>query len=472
MSRPQYIPQKGEAPLYDALVAHAADERASFHTPGHKGAGEIAPLLDPRLDLTELPDTDSLYDSSACILAAEKLAARYFGADRTAFSAGGCTLAIQAMLMCACEKGERVLMDRASHRAAVNACALIGLSPVWLYGSGESGDGLYPLPGASDVERALSSDGGIRAVYISSPDYHGRMCDIEGIARVCRERGAYLLVDNAHGTHLAAFGRHPLALGASMCACSAHKTLPALTSGAFLSSAVPRLSEGMKPAMALFGSTSPSYLVMTSLDLARAWMAREGEERFRRTAVRCAKMRESAKKAGFALPSGDCDPVRLCLLAQSAGMSGTVAARLLRLRGFEPEHADAACVVLLLSPFDDEEQLDRLEDELLWLPEAAKRGDAVGDTPPPISEMLRCAAQSEKAMEVRDAAMARSEWIPVSAAVGRISAASVCPCPPGIPVLAPGERLGEGGAALLETMGIKGLLCVQSAAPANPNSII
>ena len=445
-------------PLWSALARHAAMERTSMHTPGHKGCAGILRGLDLSLDLTELPDTDALYEADGVIARAEELAAGVFGAHRTVFSAGGCSLAIQAMLRCACGEGDKIIMDRGSHRMAVNAAALLGLEPVWLLSEEAwKSDGLCPLPSPADVARLLSAHPDAKAVYITSPDYMGRLCDVSAIAELCRGHGIPLLVDNAHGSHLVAFdGLHPLAQGASMTACSAHKTLPVLTGGAFLSSSDPALSRRMKGAMSLFGSTSPSYLIMASLDLCRDWLENEGMSQLRATAVLCGTVRSAAVAAGFGLPSGDCDPMRITLLTRSADMSGTHAADYLRKRGYEPEYADDACVVLLPTPFVPAEKLRLLADVIADIPGE----DNKERTAPPIGDIMAIARSSEAKMTVRAAALAPRETVFRAHAAGRIAAASVCPCPPGVPVVMPGEVITPEAAQLLAALGAEQVECV------------
>lgn len=451
-------------PLFDALTRHSELARVPLHTPGHKGCAPVLEKLRLCHDLTELPDTDSLYEASGVIAEAESLASELYGSDRTVFSAGGCSLAIQAMLRCACCEGDRIIMDRGSHRMAVSAAALLGLEPIWLSAEQVGTDGLLPLPSAEDVRRLLEIHPDSAAVYLTSPDYMGRLCDISGISAVCRAHGIPLLVDNAHGSHLIAFdGIHPLSQGASMTACSAHKTLPVLTGGAFLSSAVPALSAKMKGAMSLFGSTSPSYLIMASLDLCRAWLEDEGTPMLRRTAELCEDIRMAARNAGFGLPQGACDPMRITLLTRPVGMSGTAAAELLRQYGFEPEYADDACVVMLPSPFISDRQMAELRDAVVRLGREASETAAAwsADEKPSISQVLEAALTARQAMSLRKAALAESETVCTCCAVGRISAAAVCPCPPGVPVVMPGERISSECARLLLALGVEQVDCVK-----------
>lgn len=444
-------------PLGSALRRHAAQGRVSMHTPGHKGRYAHLAKLTARHDLTELPDTDALFECDGVIRSAEKKAAQVFGARYTAFSAGGCTLAIQGMLGAAarCSESKRIIMARNCHRAAVSACALLGLEPTWVYPT-PTGDGLPGQPTAQSIAAALAENGGVCAVYVTSPDYYGVLADIEAIAVVCREKSVPLLVDNAHGSHLAAFGRHPLQKGASMTACSAHKTLPVLTGGALLNVSDERFIPYIKPAMALFGSTSPSYLVMASLEQACCWLERKGRREFERLAGRVEAIRERAQKAGFDIPEAHgtslSDPTRITLLTARMGLTGDEAAQRLRECGVEPEHSDAVSVVLIATPFNSASELRRLERAIA---KAARGAKPAAET---AQKSEQWSGSAERVMSVREAVTAPGESVSVQEAVGRISAQTVSVCPPGIPIVMPGERINGQAQRLLSKAGLE---CVE-----------
>ena len=431
-------------PLYDALQAHLQKNRASFHTPGHKGYCPFLPL-DGAFDLTELPDTDSLYEAESCIRQSEATAARLFGAKYTAVSSGGCSLAIQGMLAAFAGAGSKVIFCRNLHRSAVNACALLGIDPVWVLPTPDAGSGLPGRVGAEDVRNAIERHPDASAVYLTSPDYYGCLSDISSIAAVCRLHRIPLLVDNAHGTHLISFGRHPLTLGASATACSAHKTLPVLTGGAWLHCNVEAAIPRIKPAMALFGSTSPSYLIMSSLDLARDWMEREGMAAFRGLAATVAELRALALNKGFGLPEGECDPVRLTLLPRPLGMSGNAAADFFRQRGAECEHSDACAVVFLLTPFNPERDVRLLRQAIADFPHGHPLPDA-GSTFDRLPVRI---------LSPREALLRPSLVIDTAHAAGRIAAEAACPCPPGVPVVMPGEEIDEKCVNILLNTGIR-----------------
>lgn len=417
------------APLYDALERHKNLGRASFHTPGHKNNPKALPADLYLLDFTELPDTDSLFDASGPILEAEELAAELFGTARTCFSAGGCTLCIQAMLRLAAPEGGRVLCSRVIHRGAVNAMALLGLEPVWA------------MPG--EILKALEGNPDVKAVYVTSPDYYGRLLDIASIAAACKAKNIPLLVDSAHGAHLLFTEPklHPLALGASMTADSAHKTLGVLTGGAWLNIGDVHYAREAKHAMALFGSTSPSYPVMASLDWAREWLQTHPGA-FIPLQRRVAEIREIADNRGIALPEGPCDPTRITLDTASIGLQGTRAAELFRAAGVEPEYADARFLVLIATPFNMPEDFHRAGKAIENLPidEPIPLGPALPQLPP-------------VGAGLREAVFAASETIDLEKSVGRIAAEAACPCPPGVPVVMPGERITEEAAEFLRGYG-------------------
>ena len=425
------------APLYSALKAHRELGRSSFHTPGHKDNPAALPPDLWRLDLTELPDTGSLYDGGGPIEEAERLAAALFGAARTCLSAGGCTLCIQAMFRLAAPGGGKILCSRAVHRSAVGAMALLGLEPVWA------------MP--EDLIPAIDACADAKAVYVTSPNYYGQLLDIGAISAACRGKGLPLLVDCAHGAHLF-FTKpklHPLALGASMTADSAHKTLGVLTGGAWLNIADPRFAADAKDAMALFGSTSPSFPVLASLDLCRERLESDPDA-FPRLQARVERLRDLALSRGIPPVPGPADPTRLTLDTAAAGLSGTGAAARLRAAGVEPEYADSSFVVLIATPFNTERDFLRLEKAIGLLP--------VGDplprrpSPPPLPPVE---------LPLREALLSPSRALPLEKAMGKIAAQIACPCPPGIPVVMPGERVTKEAAEFLRGYGFFGIKVVE-----------
>ena len=439
------------APLYASLLEYARENPARFHMPGHKG-GELSPLYGVfgdslNFDVTELPETDSLFEDNGAILEAERLAAREYGARDTLFSAGGSTLCIQAMLRLVSKEGGKIICARNIHRAAANAMALLGLEPVWVWPRPFENSGLPGEILPEDIEAAADANGDAAAVFLTSPDYYGVMSDIAGISAVCRKHNIPLLVDNAHGAHLSCLEGplHPIAQGADMTCDSAHKTLPTLTGGAFLQINSPLFSRtDAKDAMTLFGSTSPSYFIMLSLDLARAWMARDGKAAFAGLAKKVAAFRGKCASLGFFTPrEAVFDPVRITIDTASRGIPGTAAALHFRRHGVSPEMSDGRHIVLIPTPFNTDGDFARLE--------AALDGLATG-APIPLPS-FPC-EKPGRIIGMRQALMSQNETVDVSVCRGRVAAEAKCPCPPCVPVVMPGELISETMVISLKSYGV------------------
>ncbi|MCI1953028.1 MAG: amino acid decarboxylase [Clostridiales bacterium] len=420
-----------DSPLYNALRRHLSLGRSSFHTPGHKNAFLPKDLLS--LDLTELPDTDSLYDACGPILEAEQNAAHLFGAKRTLFSTDGCTLCIQTMLHLACPEKGKVLCSRRIHRSAVNAMALLGLEPVWVK--------------PQELLLYLQSPVQVNACYVTSPDYYGRVLDIPALAKACKEKGIPLLVDNAHGSHLA-FTKpdlHPLHLGASMTADSVHKTLGVLTGGALLQIGDEQFLKNAKSAMALFGSTSPSYPIMASIDLTVKWLY-EHPDAFGPVQEAIFKLKEKA--TSLSIPSISDDPTRLTLDASSHGYSGEELAEFLRKNGVEPEMADSRYCVLIATPWNQPEDFERVEKALELFSQLPPKEALSSDSDLPQLEEL-----PPVVLPLREAVLSENHELLIEESVGAICAEAACPCPPGIPIVMPGELILPQAASLLKDYG-------------------
>ncbi len=408
-------------PIYSRLLEHKTLDYSPFHTPGHKNNFFKENLFE--LDLTELPDTDALYEADGIILETEKNLAKLFSAKRSLISSGGCTLAIQTMLKLACQRGKKMLFARNIHRSAVNACALLGITPKWILP--KSDNFLFTgrvLP--EDVEKEFIKDTEISALYITSPDYYGEITDIKALSEICRKYGKLLLVDNAHGSHLAFLkeNQHPVHLGADMSACSLHKTLPVLTGGAVLNIANAEFAENAKNAMSLFGSTSPSYPIMASIDICCKYMSEKGISAYRKLEERVLQIKQLAENLGIIQPDGLCDNTRICI--STPNIENQI--DFFHSHKIESEFCDGRNAVFICTPFNSERDLKRLENAISQIhghPETV-----------PFTFTL-----PETALTPREAILAESELVSVKNAVGRISADSACPCPPGIPVVMPGE---------------------------------
>lgn len=444
-----------DAPLYQAVRAYADRYPLRLHTPGHAGradalGGIFGNLLS--LDVTELPETDSLFEADGAIRAAEAKAARAFGTVHTLFSAGGATLCLQAMLRLATQSGRRrVVMARGAHRSAIHAMALLDLEPVWVWPEPFAGSSLPGVVSPRAVEQALANCGDAACVYVTSPDYYGTLSDLAGIASACHRYGTPLLVDGAHGTHLRYLDGgvlHPLAQGADLVCDSAHKTLPVLTGGAFLQVGNAAFSRGAaKDAMALFGSSSPSYPILLSLDLARAWGKRHGAKAFSTLRARVDALYGHLAPRGLLPPHVPHDPVRITLDVGRVGLPGSEAAAWLYERGISIEMHDDRHIVMLPSVLSDDADFERLAAALTALPVHDGFDSVVLEKP----------EHPKAVMTPGEALRATCERLPVEQTAGRVAAEGCSPCPPGIPLVCPGERITASLAAALKNYGIHAL---------------
>ena len=311
-------------------------------------------------DLTEIKGADELYEPEGIIARSEELAAALYKSGWTAFSAGGSTLCILTMVAAALRsagtpEGGEVIAARNAHLSFVNACVHVGARIHWLMPPYDRETGLCLPVTAGEVAAAMDAHPAAKVVYITSPDYYGVQADVKGIAEVVHAPGGFLLVDNAHGAHLTAFpGRHPMEAGADLCCDSPHKTLPVLTGGSLLHCRAGMegrfLKEAVKRLMTLYGSTSPSYLIMASLEQAVNWMAGEGKAAFRALETRWESLKTACLETGLPLLARVTDPTKITIDAYQAGYTAGELAESLRAAKMEPEYAGGGKVVLMLSP--------------------------------------------------------------------------------------------------------------------------
>ena len=410
-------------PLYDALLQYCARNAARFHMPGHKGRflplPELAALAP--LDVTEIPGLGNLYEAGEPFDSAQELWAQDFGFENCQFLTGGSTMGIHTGLALCCAPGEKVLVDRTCHRAVFHAMALLDLEPVYLERPWLADQGLAGPVDLELVEKKLKSHPDIKTVCITSPTYSGILSDTRAIGALIHARGGKLFVDGAHGAHLPFLGLDAFS-GADGVVVSAHKTLPAMGQTALLfTNGFER--ELVRLRASLYGTSSPSYPMMASLDGARQWLKDGGGEVYRQTAREVARLREKFPSLKPPLPL---DPARLTLKV----CSGPAFTRALEERGIYPEMEDGGHVVLICTPQDLEENFARLEQALEEL-----KGE-MGACPPIPAPPL-----PERVLSLRRALFSSSVSRPLEECEGEIAAGSVAPYPPGVPVVAPGERI-------------------------------
>lgn len=456
-----------EMPILEGLEQHLSREKASFHMPGHKGRHAPFPAA---YDVTEVCDTGDLFAGGDFIEEAEALWAQEWGMKCCQFLTGGSTQGLHAALLLARGRGEKILVDRASHRSVYNGLGLFDFTPFYLLRRQDEAVTVEMLEEAAKDEE-------IKTICITSPTYYGIASDIPALGRWCRERDILLIVDGAHGCHLPFLPQKPAEngrkeagegagrfgdgweremeargdgawfRGAGLVVSSAHKTLSVFGQGAVLMAGVdsPFDAEELRWAASVVGTSSPSYLILASLDQARGrFSQKKGKEELRRTVERVKKFRSR-----FGGLDGDgMDPMRLTLTVDRKVLDGFALQSRLEAAGVYPEMADMDHLVLLFSPDNREEEYN-----LLWK-ELEKAEGAFPGVFAPVARSVTL-PMPEGALRPKEALTRRRkpEKRALEDCVGEISAQQVAPYPPGIPVIAPGDKITEKTIAYLREVG-------------------
>lgn len=434
-----------KTPIVSFLKSYQEKSPVRMHMPGHKGAGILG---FEGMDLTEIYGADELFAAEGIIKESEQNASSLFGCP-TYYSTQGSTLCIQTMCTILCQdakskgKTPKILAGRNAHRSFIHAAALLDFEIEWLYGNS---DYLSCKIHAEDLEKAII-ESHPTAVYLTNPDYLGNLLDIKSLASVCKKHNVLLAIDNAHGAYLRFLepSLHPIDLGADLCCDSAHKTLPVLTGGAYL-----HLSESLnqvwknnvKHFMEYFSSTSPSYLIMASLDAANEVL----DTTFRNSLSECIQRVDGLKNTltqhGYTILFGE--PMKITISTKEFGYTGNEIANLLMECDIYPEFYDSDYIVLMPSPYNTKDDLKRLETCLCEI----DRKPILINKPPKLE-------QSKKAMNVRQALFSSSITLDVSKSLGQVCSSVTVSCPPAILPVIPGEVISESSIEVMKYYGIE-----------------
>jgi lysine decarboxylase len=431
---------RGDAPLLDAYLAYLEAPGTPFCIPGHKQRTDlVGRVVDG--DAPMYGAVDTMKVAHGTLAAAESRAAALWGADICRFSVGGSTHGNQALALAVGEPGDEVIVSRTLHRSMLLGLALAGLEPVWVRPTVDPVTGLPGGVPVEDVRAALEQHPRARAVLIGDPSYVGTLSDVSGLADVAHAYDIPLVVDAAWAAH---FGFHPqlpshaLTRGADAMVTSAHKTLPAYTQAAMMFAQTQRIDPvRLDAAFEATHTTSPAGSILASIDAARALLARDGHELIGRLLglVREAQQRLS-EVAGLVVVRGDdLDPAKLVLLLAGTGADGTRVELDLIDAGMPVEMADRDTLIPMVTLADDSSTLRPFVEVLVSSIER-HRGE-----PRLVVGSAAWSVDPEVAMPPRAAFFAPHEAVPVGQAAGRVCAELVAPYPPGIPVLAPGERI-------------------------------
>ena len=434
-----------KTPIVSFLKSYQEKSPVRMHMPGHKGAGILG---FEGMDLTEIYGADELFAAEGIIKESEQNASSLFGCP-TYYSTQGSTLCIQTMCTILCQdakskgKKPKILAGRNAHRSFIHAAALLDFEIAWLYGNS---DYLSCKIHAEDLEKAII-ESLPTAVYLTNPDYLGNLLDIKSLASVCKKHNVLLAIDNAHGAYLRFLkdSLYPIDLGADLCCDSAHKTLPVLTGGAYL-----HLSDSLnqvwkndvKHFMEYFSSTSPSYLIMASLDAANEVL----DTTFRNSLSECIQRVDGLKNTlvqyGYTILSGE--PMKITISTKEFGYTGNEIANLLMECDIYPEFYDSDYIVLMPSPYNTKDDLKRLETCLCGI----ERKPILVNKPPKLE-------QSKKAMNVRQALFSSSITLDVSKSLGQVCSSVTVSCPPAILPVIPGEVISESSIEVMKYYGIE-----------------
>ena len=434
-----------KTPIVSFLKSYQEKSPVRMHMPGHKGAGILG---FEGMDLTEIYGADELFAAEGIIKESEQNASSLFGCP-TYYSTQGSTLCIQTMCTILCQdakskgKKPKILAGRNAHRSFIHAAALLDFEIEWLYGKS---DYLSCKIHAEDLEKAII-ESLPTAVYLTNPDYLGNLLDIHSFASVCLKHNVLFGIDNAHGAYLRFLETSllPIDLGADLCCDSAHKTLPVLTGGAYL-----HLSESLnqvwkndvKHFMEYFSSTSPSYLIMASLDATNEVL----DTTFKKSLSECIQRVDGLKNTliqhGYTILSGE--PMKITISTKEFGYTGNEIANLLMECDIYPEFYDSDYIVLMPSPYNTKDDLKRLETCLCGI----ERKPLLINKPPKLE-------QSKKAMNVRQALFSSSITLDVSKSLGQVCSSVTVSCPPAILPVIPGEVISESSIEVMKYYGIE-----------------
>jgi lysine decarboxylase len=445
-------------PLFDALVNLAQSRKVSFHTPGHKSGKGIATrfikFAGPKIfsiDLTTLDEIDSLQKPTGVIKEAQELAAMAYGADASFFLINGTTGGNHAMVITACDPGDKIIVARNAHKSVLTGLIFTGATPVFINPKVDKNLKLILNVTFEDVKEVIDEHPDAKAIFLTSPNYYGITADLERIIPYAHKRGIITLVDEAHGPHLKFHPELPtsaMEAGADMCVQSTHKIIGGMTQSSMLHAKRERVNiNTLRNVLKMAQSTSPSYILMASLDLARMQMATEGNKLLTRAIELARKARkrinrieglscigpEIVEESGM----GGLDETKLTITVKDLGLSGYEVSQILNHRfNIQVEMADPFHILVIVSIGDRQEDLDRLV-KALRIIASENQGKEAG----PLDKFKLPIFKSKIAMTPRDAFFRKCRDIRIEESACEVSSEIVTVYPPGIPILIPGEMI-------------------------------
>ena len=430
---------RATAPLLDAWIRDMESDRSPFQIPGHKGRTDLTgPVVDG--DIPVLPGNHPHRISPSLILEAERLAAELWGADLCRFGVNGSSGSNHAAVMAVAGPGDKVIVSRTLHKSVLVGMVYAGVVPVWVRPEINAATGLPEYLPSSRLAETLAAHPDAKAVLIGEPSYVGTMSNIPRLAKVAHDAGVPLVVDAAWAAHYGfhpELPNHPLAEGADIVVTSAHKTLPSYSQASFV--LVRKGLVDLKRFNKAFDSTqttSMSGRILASIDAARALLQKHGHELIDPVIDATEKGRASLRAAGIDVIDGEyIDPLKLVILMPSCGSDGNKVEADLLAANIDVEMANRDLIIPMITFADTPDRIDDLIERIIASVNA-HRGE-----PRPVSVAAAFSIVPEVVVSPRDAFFSQHEVVAAHSAVGRVCAEMICPYPPGVPVLSPGERI-------------------------------
>ncbi len=446
-----------KTPVLEEINRYISSNPLPFHMPGHKmGKGFKKGYFDQiaAMDLTEIPKLDNLHYPDGVIKEAQDLAARAFGSEHTFFLVNGSTCGIHAIIRSICKPGEKLLVGRDCHKSVVNGMMLWGVEPFYINPEFDENFGIPTVMSPEKVREAFEKNLDCKGIILTRPNYYGICSDLESIAAIASSYGKILAVDEAHGAHLKfnkALPKCAMELGADVCVQSAHKTLPAFTQGSYLHVRSGKIDvERLKNILSMLQTTSPSYVVMSSLDYSRALMENEGEALLESLISNIdwfinslSAINEFSVLSVNSTGNFPIDRTRLVINVNRIGLTGFEVERILRFEyNIQVEMSDPGNIVCIAAVSDTKDDFERL---YLALADIRSRVVKEGKTADiNIYKYNGKLEVPEQVVSLGDAFNSRSKKVRLQFAAGMIAKGTITPYPPGIPVVCPGERIRQG----------------------------